>query len=166
MIFKQWFCQCVPYFWWLLNALSDSFLCFPIWTSVAEPIFHGDYLFYVQQLLWKIEWRRGILTDLLQKCGYLHLVETVAVINYTIFCSSVHQYLWAKRHFLLEHLQNGWSCHVSSLRMTRWSCFSKHLILLLPLYTMADLSAASIFAYEHPQLFFCLIQLALSSILH
>ena len=29
MIFKQWFCYSVPYFWWLLYLVSDSFLCFP-----------------------------------------------------------------------------------------------------------------------------------------
>ena len=68
----------------------------------------------------------GIIMDHLQRSGYPYLVQAVAVTNYTTFCSSLHQCLWAIRHFLLGHQQHSWSCHMTSLRMIWWSCFSKY----------------------------------------
>ena len=91
--------------------------------------------------------------DHLQRSGYPRLVQTAAVTSYTTFCSSLHQSLWAMRHFLLGHLQHSGSCHMTSLRMIWWSCFWKHLIHILSLYMMTDTSWSRAFSIIYQKTF-------------
>ena len=87
--------------------------------------------------------------------GYPHLVQTVASTSYITFCSSFHQCRWATWHFLLGHLQHGWSCHVTSLKESFDGPAFQIIWFILLLHVMADLSAASIIIGEHLHNYLC-----------